>query len=77
MIAVPYGGQVLEAAYRAATAGGLLGVHRLITAAMKDDDLPIRSLYVRGAVRAATDPAQLRGLLVSRTALVRAEALQA
>ncbi|MBG6066347.1 hypothetical protein IW248_002634 [Micromonospora ureilytica] len=66
-----------RAAYRAATAGGLLSVSRLITAAMKDDDLPIRSLCARGAVQAATDPAQLRGLLVSRTALVRAEALQA
>ncbi|GAB3959302.1 hypothetical protein GCM10027614_78510 [Micromonospora vulcania] len=52
-------------------------MRRLITAAMKDDDLPIRSLCARGAVQAATDPAQLRGLLVSRTALVRAEALQA
>lgn len=66
-----------RAAYRAATTGGLLSVRQLITAAMKDDDLPIRSLCARGAVQAATDPAQLRGLLVSRTALVRAEALQA
>ncbi|WFE54933.1 hypothetical protein [Micromonospora sp. WMMD1155] len=66
-----------RAAYRAATAGGLLSVSRLITAAMKDDDLPIRSLCARGAVQAATGPAELRGLLVSRTALVRAEALQA
>ncbi|WP_247683690.1 hypothetical protein [Micromonospora sp. D93] len=44
---------------------------------MEDDDLPIRSLCAQGAVQAAPDPAQLRGLLVSRTALVRAEALQA
>jgi hypothetical protein len=66
-----------RAAYRAATTGGLLSLDRLTTAAMKDDDLPIRDLCARGAVDAATDPAQLRGLLVSRTALVRAEALQA
>jgi hypothetical protein len=66
-----------RAAYRAATTGGLLSLSRLTTAAMKDDDLPIRTLCARGAVQAATDPAQLRGLLVSRTALVRAEALQA
>ncbi|MGC4868203.1 hypothetical protein ACLQ3B_22545 [Micromonospora sp. DT53] len=66
-----------RAAYRAAMTGGLLSVRRLITAAMTDDDLPIRSLCARGAVQAATGPAQLRGLLVSRTALVRAEALQA
>ncbi|WP_410812762.1 hypothetical protein [Micromonospora sp. 067-2] len=64
-------------AYRAATTGGLLSVSRLITAAMKDDDLPIRAQCARGAVQAATGPAQLRGLLVSRTALVRAEALPA
>jgi len=66
-----------RAAYRAATTGGLLSLRRLTTAAMKNDDLPIRTLCARSAVEAATDPAQLRGLLVSRTALVRAEALQA
>lgn len=66
-----------RAAYRAATVGGLLSLSRLATAAMKDDDLPIRTLCALGAVQAATDPAQLRGLLVSRTALVRAQALQA
>ncbi|MCG5465465.1 hypothetical protein MED01_003744 [Micromonospora sp. MED01] len=65
-----------RAAYRAATTGGLLSLHRLTTAAMKDDDLPIRILCARGAVEVATDPAQLRGLLLSSTALVRAEALQ-
>jgi hypothetical protein len=66
-----------RAAYRAATTGGLLSLRRLTTAAMKDDDLPIRALCARAAVESATSPAQLRGLLVSRTALVRAEALQA
>lgn len=66
-----------RAAYRAATTGGLLSLRRLTTAAVKDDDLPIRTLAARGAVEAATAPAQLRELLVSRTALVRAEALQA
>jgi hypothetical protein len=66
-----------RAAYRVATTGGLLSLDRLNTAAIRDDDLPIRALCARGAVRAATDPSQLRGLLASRTALVRAEALQA
>ncbi|WP_240762482.1 hypothetical protein [Micromonospora sp. HM134] len=66
-----------RAAYRAATTRGLLSVRRLTAAAMKDDDLPIRALCARAAVESATSPAQLRGLLVSRTALVRAEALQA
>jgi hypothetical protein len=66
-----------RAAYRAATTGGLLSLSRLTTAAIKDDDLPIRTLCARGAVQAATDPSELRGLLASRTALVRAEALQA
>ncbi|HVQ93605.1 MAG TPA: hypothetical protein VMU51_21390 [Mycobacteriales bacterium] len=66
-----------RAAYRAATTGGLLSVSRLATAAMKDNDLPIRALCARAAVQGKTDPAQLRGLLVNRSALVRAEALQA
>jgi hypothetical protein len=66
-----------RAAYRAATTRGLLSLSRLNTAAIKDDDLPIRALCARGAVQAATDPSQLRGLLASRTALVRAEALRA
>jgi hypothetical protein len=66
-----------RAAYRAAATGGRLSLRRLTTAAMKDDDLTIRALCARAAVESATSPAQLRGLLVSRTALVRAEALQA
>ncbi len=66
-----------RAAYRAATTGGQLSLRRLTTAAMTDDDSPIRILCARAAVQAATDPAQLRGLLASRNALVRAEALQA
>ncbi|MEU1589591.1 hypothetical protein [Micromonospora sp. NPDC005710] len=66
-----------RAAYRAATTGGLLSVHRLTTAAMKDDDLPIRTMCAQAAVAATSDPAQVRTLLASRTALVRAEALQA
>jgi hypothetical protein len=69
--------RIRRAAYRAATTGGLLSVRRLTTAVLKDDDQPIRALCARAAVEVATGPAQLRGLLVSRTALVRAEAVRA
>jgi hypothetical protein len=68
--------RVRRAAYRAAIAAGRLGPDGLMRAAVRESDLPIRTMCARVAVTAA-DPAQLRSLLASRTALVRAEALQA
>jgi hypothetical protein len=68
--------RVRRAAYRAAIAAGRLGLDRLTTAAVRDHDLLIRTMCARVAVAAAT-PGQLRALLASRTALVRAEALRA
>lgn len=68
--------RVRRAAYRAAIAAGRLGLDRLMSAAVRESDLPIRAMCARVAVTAA-DPVQLRALLGSRTALVRAEALQA
>jgi hypothetical protein len=64
-------------AYRAAIAADGLDLDRLIAAAVRDGDLPIRTMCAHAAVGAAADPAQLRVLLVSCTALVRAEALRA
>ncbi|GIG56212.1 hypothetical protein Lfu02_05840 [Longispora fulva] len=64
-----------RAAFRAATARGLLDRQRLIAAAVSDQDLPIRTLCARAAIGVSPDPAAVRGLLASRTALVRAEAL--
>jgi hypothetical protein len=66
-----------RAAYRAAITTGWLSLDRLTTAAVRDGDLPIRTMCARAAVATATSAEQLRGLLASRTALVRAEALQA
>ena len=68
--------RVRRAAYRAAIAAGRLGLDRLMRAAVRESDLPIRTMCARVAVTVA-DPVQLRALLASRTALVRAEALQA
>jgi hypothetical protein len=69
--------RVRRAAYRATIVAGQLSLGQLTTAAVRDADLPIRVMCARAAVQAATDPEQLRGLLASRTALVRAEALHA
>ena len=66
-----------RAAYRAAITGDLLTLDQMTLAAITDDDLPIRMLCARAAIQAATDPAQLRGLLASRAAVVRAEAVWA
>ena len=66
-----------RAAYRTAIAAHRLSLNRLTTAAVHDDDLPIRAMCARAAIDAAVDPTQVRALLTSRTALVRAEALQA
>ncbi len=66
-----------RAAYRAAIAAGQLSLDRLTTAAIREGDLPIRTMCARAAVRAAAGPAHLHAMLASRTALVRAEALQA
>lgn len=69
--------RVRRAAYRATIVAGQLSLGQLTTAAVRDADLPIRVMCARAAVQSATDPEQLRGLLASRTALVRAEALHA
>jgi hypothetical protein len=69
--------RVRRAAYRVAIAAGRLGIDRLTRAAVRDHDLPIRTMCARVAVAAAADPGQLQALLASRTALVRAEALHA
>jgi hypothetical protein len=66
-----------RAAYRTAIAAHRLSLNRLTTAAVHDDDLPIRAMCARAAIDAAVNPAQVRVLLTSRTALVRAEALHA
>lgn len=68
--------RVRRTAYRTAIAAGGLGQDRLMAAAVRDGDLPIRTMCAQAAVREA-DSAQLRRLLASRTAVVRAEALQA
>ena len=67
--------RVRRAAYRAAIATGQLGTDRLVRAAVRDHDLPVRTMCARAAV-AAADRDQLRALLSARTALVRAEALR-
>ncbi|MCK9930980.1 hypothetical protein MXD62_28205 [Frankia sp. Mgl5] len=66
-----------RAAYRAAIATDQLSLDQLTTAAVRDGDLPIRTMCAQAAVRATADPAQLHAMLASRTAQVRAEALQA
>ncbi|WP_232234434.1 hypothetical protein [Actinoplanes sp. N902-109] len=68
--------RVRRAAFRAAIAAGRLDQDRLIEAAIREQDLPIRTMCARVAV-AAADAGQLHALLASRTALVRAEALRA
>lgn len=68
--------RVRRAAYRAAIAADQLDPDRLMRAAVRDHDLPIRAMCARVAVAVAA-PGQLRALVSSRTALVRAEALHA
>lgn len=65
-----------RAAYRAAIASGRLPTQRLLHAAAKDADPVIRTMCARAAI-ATSDVATARTLLICRTALVRAEALQA
>jgi len=65
-----------RAAYRAGIATGRLSVDRLTVAAAKEPDVPIRVMCARAVISTSTDPNQVRGLLTSRTALVRAEALR-
>jgi hypothetical protein len=69
-----------RAAYAAAIEGGRLDLHQLLQAAARDSDMPVRTLCAQAAVaRALGDGAtsDLQPLLLSRTALVRAEAVAA
>ena len=69
-----------RAAYAAAIESGRLDLHELLQAAARDSDMPVRTLCARAAVvRALGDGAttDLQPLLLSGTALVRAEAVAA
>jgi hypothetical protein len=66
-----------RAAYRAGIAAGRLGVDRLMATAARDPDVPIRDLCARAVIATSADLSQVRELLTSPTALVRAEALRA
>jgi hypothetical protein len=63
-----------RAAYRCAIAAARLRLDRLLSAAVRDGDLPIRTMCVLATIRAAVGTAPVRALLSSRTALVRATA---
>lgn len=65
-----------RAAYRAAIAATWIDRDRLTRAALRDDDLLIRTMCARAAIALAGHPREVRGFLASRTALVRAEALR-